>query len=94
MRVLVRLGLVRNALPDDASRMAIERQDDELVHALLRKGSARCVLRLTVDAHGNSGRQEEEVPPDHGRCVTAPGDLHLPRDVLRLAPDERRVGGP
>ena len=82
VRRFVRLLLARDPLPDGLSRLAIDRHDDEAMHAARLQAAARRVLRVAGDADGNRGRHEEAIAPDDRRRRSAAGNLHLPADVL------------
>src|ERR1017187_5733543 len=49
-------------------------------------------LCLDLLASSDRGLEEDPVVPDDGSGLAAAGDLHLPLDVVRLAPGGGRIG--
>ena len=67
------------------------------VHRRSRGGRWRLLaglggFRLDLLAGGDRGLDEDPVVPDDGRGVAAAGNLHLPFDVVGLAPGGGRIG--
>ena len=92
MRGLVRRLLARDAVPHGLARLAIER-DHHIAMRNARLRAARRVLRGALDADRYGAGHEYAVAPDDRRSRAAAGELHLPSDVLRVAPFDGRLRG-
>ena len=96
---LVRLLGHRGPLPDHGTVAAVDGHDHEVeqvagshrAHEATPETGEEAVAGAVAGA-GRDRRQEEQVvPPDDGRRLPEPGNLHLPADVLGLTPARGRI---